>query len=329
MTDRFKGEINRRFLLLLINFLIVNMFFCSDWADASQKPVAKINDTILTEADLEEALNEIMPAGIFHGGFSSEKRASYRPQALEKMIEKELFYQEALKTGLKIDKAVIDREIDRILKKLGGEKKYKEALKSAGLTEKQHKAQIRKKYLIKRIIDNEIEKKAEVSSNEVKQYYNENRGKYIRPEARRFTHILISVKPSAPAEEKRLIKENAQKVFERIKAGEDMSEMARNYSDGLYRVKGGDLGLVHKGRLDPELENEVFKLEPGRISNIIETRHGYHIVRVEEVKAEEQLRLEDVSSKINNELAREKEKQLREAFVRKLRGQAKIEVYLK
>ena len=42
---------------------------------------------MLTEADLEAALNEIMPAGVFHGGFSSEKRATYRPQAFEKMID--------------------------------------------------------------------------------------------------------------------------------------------------------------------------------------------------------------------------------------------------
>jgi len=68
-----------------------------------QKPVAKVNGTVLTEADLEEALNEIMPAGVFHGGFSSEKRMFHMPEAIEKMIDKELFYQEAVKKGIEID----------------------------------------------------------------------------------------------------------------------------------------------------------------------------------------------------------------------------------
>ncbi|MEE9119356.1 MAG: SurA N-terminal domain-containing protein [Calditrichia bacterium] len=70
-----------------------------------QKPVAKVNGTVLTEADLEEALNEIMPAGVFHGGFSSEKRMSHRPEAIEKMIDKELFYQEAVKKGIESESA--------------------------------------------------------------------------------------------------------------------------------------------------------------------------------------------------------------------------------
>ena len=65
---------------------------------------------MLTEADLEAALNEIMPAGVFHGGFSSEKRATYRPQAFEKMIEKELFYQEAVKKGLKVEEELTEKK---------------------------------------------------------------------------------------------------------------------------------------------------------------------------------------------------------------------------
>jgi peptidyl-prolyl cis-trans isomerase C len=329
MTNRFSVKRNRWFLLLLIYFSFVYAFICSDHAGAFEKPVAKINDTVLTETDLETALNEIMPAAIFHGGFSSKKRASHRPRALEKMIEKELFYQEAIRTGLKIDPELINNEIDKISKKFGGEKEYIDALKRAGLTKKQHKAKLTKKYMINKIIEIEIKKKAIVSSGEVKVYYNENKGRYLRPEARKLTHILVSVKPNATADERRLLKEDALKVIERIKAGEDMSVIAYNYSHGPYRVKGGDLGLVHKGRLDPELEEEVFKLEPGKISNIIETRFGYHIVRVEEVKAPEQLPFEEVSSKIIKELTREKEKQLREALLKKLRDQAKIEVYLK
>ena len=106
-----------------------------------------------------------------------------------------------------------------------------------------------------------------------------------------------------------------------------MSVIAWDYSDGSYRVKGGDLGLVHKGRLDPDLEKEVFQLEPHQLSNIIETRYGYHVVRVEEIKAPEQLTLEDVSQRIQEELTEKKEKRLRESLVEKLRAQAHIEIF--
>jgi peptidyl-prolyl cis-trans isomerase C len=268
-----------------------------------------------------------MTAGRFHKGFSSEKRMSYRPQALERMIEKELFYQEAVKRKLTIDEALIEKEREKTIKRLGGKDNYTVALKRAGLSNEQYRSNLRRKHLIERIIDVEVKDKAKASDKDVKSYYEKNKKRYMRPEARKITHILIKVAPTATAEERKLKKARAQKVIDEIKAGKDMSVIAWDYSDGKYRVKGGDLGLVHRGRLDPDLEKEVFQLEPNQLSNIIETRYGYHVVRVEEIKASEQLDLKDVSKRINKELTEKKEKQLRKTLVEKLKTKAQIEIY--
>ena len=308
-------------------FFVVLMLVLSAPAMAGQKIVAKVNDTALTEAHLQDALNEIMPAGSFHGGFSSEKRMSYRPQALEKMIEKELFYQEAVKRKLTIDESLIENEREKTITRLGGKENYKVALKNAGLSDEQYQSNLKRKYLIEQIIDVEVKDKARASDKDVKTYYEKNKSKYKRPEARRITHILIKVPPTATAEEKKLKKEKAQKAIDEIKAGKDMSVIAWDYSEGPYRIKGGDLGLIHRGRLDPDLEKEVFQLEPHQLSNIIETRQGYHVVRVEEIKAPEQLGLEDVSKRIKEELTEKKETQLKETLVEKLRAQAHIEIF--
>ncbi len=316
--------------MLCLSLVVVLLTAWAKPAGAVSKPVAKVNGTVLTEADLEEALNEIMPAGVFHGGFSSKKREQYRPQAFEKMIEKELFYQEAVKKGLKADEEVIKTERDRTIKRLGGKKKFKAALKKADLTDKQYQERLKKKHLVKHLITVELEDKAQASDEEVKAYYVKNKKKFMRPEARRLTHILISVKPEATAEEWKAKKARAQEVIDKINAGQDMSAVASDYSDGPYRVKGGDLGLVHRGRLYPPLEKEVFQLEPGRLSGIIETIYGYHVARVEEVKPQEQMReqmrLEDVYPSVQKELTEKNEKQLREALTTRLRGNAQIEV---
>jgi peptidyl-prolyl cis-trans isomerase C len=296
-------------------------------ATAGAKRVAKVNGTILTEADLLAAFNEIMPAGVFHGGFSSEKRAKHRPRALELMIEKELFYQEALKKGLKIDEKMIQIERERTIRRLGGEEKFKAALKKADLTDKQYREKLRKKFLVERIIAVEIKDKAEATDEEVRTYYESNKSKFVRPEARRLTHILISFKPEASSEERMLKKQRAQEVVDQIKAGADMMVLARKYSDGPYRVKGGDLGLVHRGRLDPDLEKEAFKLKSGQLSGIIETIYGYNVVRVEEIRPPEQLEFEDVSEKIKKQLTAKKESQLRQALADRLHQTARITVY--
>jgi len=316
------GKIQRMIFLLLS---LAPSLLWSIPAGAFPKPVAKVNDTVLTEADLEQALNEIMPAGVFHGGFSSKKREEYRPQAFEKMIEKELFYQEAVKIGLKIDEEIIKAEREKTIERLGGEKKFKVALKNGGLSDEQYQQRLRKKQLVKRFITIEISEQARPTDEEIKDYYRRNEQKFMRPEARKLTHILISVQPEASAEERKLKKAQAQEVIDRINAGEEMSDVAWNHSMGPYRVKGGDMGLVHSGRLYPDLEKEVFQLEPGKLSGIIETIYGYHVVRVEEVKEAEQLDLRDVYDKIKMELTKRNEKQIREDRVASLRAQARIE----
>ena len=205
-------------------FLLLSVALALLWsipAGAFPKPVAKVNDTVLTEADLEQALNEIMPAGVFHGGFSSKKREEYRPQAFEKMIEKELFYQEAVKIGLKIDEEIIKAQREKTIKRLGGEKKFKAALKKAGLSDEQYREKLKKQHLVKRLIVVEVKDKAQASDEDVKAYYDKNKKKFMRPEARKLTHILISVKPEATAEEWKAKKARAQEVIDKINAGQD------------------------------------------------------------------------------------------------------------
>jgi parvulin-like peptidyl-prolyl isomerase len=330
MTNLFNNATPRAREIWHVIFLLLFIALVPAWdkpAGALPKPVAKVNGTVLTETDLEEALNEIMPAGVFHGGFSSKKRLQHRPQAFEKMIEKELFYQEAVKQGIKVEKKVIKAERDRTIKRLGGDQKFKAALKKAGLTDEQYQEKLKKKHLVKRLITVEVKDKAQATDEEVKVYYEKNKKKFMRPEARRITHILISVKANATLLERKAKRAKAREVIDKIEAGEDMSVVAWDYSDGPYRVKGGDMGLVHQGRLYPTLEKEVFQLEPGRLSGIIETIYGYHVVRVEEVEPQEQMSLEDVYPSVQKELTEKKEKQLQEALTARLRGNAQIEVY--
>jgi len=330
MTNLLNNSTPRAKKILHVIFLLLFTALLVAWdkaAGALSKPVAKVNGTVLTETDLEEALNEIMPFGVFHGGFSSKKRRQHRPQAFEKMIDKELFYQEAVKQGIEVDEQVIKAERDRTIKRLGGDQKFKAALKKSGLTDEQYQEKLRKKHLAKRLITVEVKDKAQATSEEVKEYYEKNKEKFMRPEARRLKHILISVKPEAKTEEWKAKKLRAQEVLDKIKAGEDMSVVAEEYSDGPYRVEGGDMGLVYRGRLRPDLENQVFQLEPGQLSGIIETIYGYHIVRIEEVRPEEQLSLQDVYPKVQKELTEKKEKQLQKALTVRLRKNAHIEVY--
>ncbi len=119
-----------------------------------------------------------------------------------------------------------------------------------------------------------------VTEDEVREYYNENIDRYKLPDRRRVTYVKIPIEPSD--EDKRAVRELATEVLERARAGEDFAELAKQYSDGPSGPNGGDLGTFSKGRMVAEFEEAAFALEPGEISDLVETRFGIHIIKVEE-----------------------------------------------
>lgn len=295
-------------------------------AQSQLEPVVKVNDTVLNQFDLDRVFNEMLPAMTFHSGITQEKREEYREEALQRLVNDELFYQEALRLNLEVEDEV-EEEIKGTITRLGGKKQYREALKKAGITDREYEKIIRKKVLVEKIREVEIEKKTNVSEKEARDYFEANKKGFKRPEAWRLRHILISVAPNASTQEWEARRMRAEEALQKIKGGEDMASMAWEYSDDPYRVKGGDLGIVHGGRLIATLESAVRELDVGELSGVVQTIYGYHIVRVEEKIEPEQLEYEEVEEKIKKKLADEKRDELEKELIERLRAEARIEVY--
>jgi parvulin-like peptidyl-prolyl isomerase len=82
-------------------------------------------------------------------------------------------------------------------------------------------------------------------------------------------------------------KENALNTLSRLKAGEDFTELAKEISEGESAALGGDLGYFKEGVMVPEFEEVAFSLKVGEFSNIVKTRYGYHLIKVEDKKGSE------------------------------------------
>ena len=96
------------------------------------------------------------------------------------------------------------------------------------------------------------------------------------------SHILITYEGALRATKKRDQKEAkkiAEKILKELRNGLEFAELARQYSDGPSGPKGGDLGRFTRGQMVPKFDEVVFSLEPGKVSGVVETQFGYHIIK--------------------------------------------------
>lgn len=178
------------------------------------------------------------------------------------------------------------------------------------------------------LIKEEVLDKISVSEEQAKNYYEKHLAQFKIPEKARVRHIMIKVDKSAPDDVKKKAREKAEEVLKKIKAGEDFAKLAMDYSDDPgSKAKGGDLGFFEKGKMFKAFDEAAFKLNPGEVSDIVETAYGFHIIKLDEKKKEEIQPYESVKDKVmtmaKDEIKAEKMKE----YLSQVMKQADIKIF--
>jgi peptidyl-prolyl cis-trans isomerase D len=147
-----------------------------------------------------------------------------------------------------------------------------------------------------------------VSDAEVTAYYQQNQKRFTDAESRRASHILIAVKKDASAADKAAAKAKAEAVLAEVrKAPADFAKIAKAHSqDPASAELGGDLDVVEKGALPKPVEDAIYNLKQGEISNVVESEFGYHILTVTALKPAEVKPLDTVKGEIVADLKKQK-----------------------
>jgi parvulin-like peptidyl-prolyl isomerase len=174
------------------------------------------------------------------------------------------------------------------------------------------------------LVETRIVPGIEISDQDVKAYYEENPGLFMRADKIHCRHILFVVDPDADDETREKARKKAELAHARALSGENFAALAVELSEGPNAATGGDLGFTARGQMVESFDDAVWALEPGEISEVVESRLGYHVIKVEEIVPGETIPLEEVRQPVTEMMRQQRIGMALAEHVAKLRDTAVI-----
>jgi peptidyl-prolyl cis-trans isomerase SurA len=259
------------------------------WAQSKgtvvEEIVARVNNQIITLSDYQKAQQELKQevAQDCQGCTPDKIQTEYsehEKNLLRDLIDQQLLVERAKDMDINVDTQVI-KQLDELRKKnnLNSIDDLEKAVESEGLSWEDYKTQVRNKLLTDEVISREVAGRINVSNEEVKQFYEEHKSDFNLPELVELAEIFLSTEGKTP-EEIAAVGKKAEDLHNRVAKGEDFAELAKRYSEGSTAQAGGGLGTFERGQLSKQLEDVVFKMDKGQITDVVQTKTGFEVLKV-------------------------------------------------
>jgi parvulin-like peptidyl-prolyl isomerase len=189
-------------------------------------------------------------------------------QAVQFLVQRAQFEQEAKALGITITDADVDKRLDELKEQFfgGDDKQYQDALKEQGLTEEQVKADVRAQVVSEKLFET-VTKDVNVTDADIQKYYDENKAQYEVQETRDVRHILVKTK------------KQADDLYAQLQDGADFGKLAKQFSDDPgSKDNGGKYEAVQKGQFVPEFDKYLFSAETNALSKPVKTSFGWHLI---------------------------------------------------
>ena len=174
----------------------------------------------------------------------------------------------------------------------------------------------------------EVASKIVISPEQTRKFYDENPEVFKVPEMVRASHILVKVDAQASAEDKAKAREKLVELQKRVQKGEDFAAIAKESSDCPSSANGGGSGLLSEGADGGTVRGCRLCSQTGvRVSDIVETQFGYHLIKVTEKKEPGVMPFDEIKEKIAQHLKQEQLAQEVGKYLEQLKAKAKIEIF--
>jgi parvulin-like peptidyl-prolyl isomerase len=307
--------------------------------------VAMVNGIPLTSEVLERELFAFRFQSKQNGKeIKAEEEYNIARELLKIVVAHELVVQKSKTLGITITDKKVDVQFKNIENQFPSHELFMTALAFQHLNISSLKIKIQRTLLEDELIRREIAPKVKVSDRAIHKYYDANKSSFTKPVMYLVSHIhTTTLNPANKPEDKisqnkaaRLTKlinadaeEKIKSILKKVQAGHNFADLAKHLSeDEATKESGGILGALHPNSTIPEISAEMIKLKEGETSGIIQSKFGYHILKLNEIIPSKLIPFSDTKTDIMNLLLKLETQKLFTTYVEDLGNQAKIEIFL-
>ncbi len=201
--------------------------------------------------------------------------------------------------GIVISEQRVDEALQGIVSRYASQEEFVSDLEKNDLNESLLRTALYRELMFDAVIARVAARSAEISDLDILLFYEAHRERFIRQETRVARHILVTVNPEFPDNTREKAEEKMSLIQKRLRANpKRFAELARQYSECPSALEGGKLGRLPNGKLYPELDEALFKLPQGGVSDIVETELGLHLIYCEKIHPVKTVPLSEARAKI-------------------------------
>lgn len=289
--------------------------------------VAVVNDDVILNSELQRRVEDVVKAaGQLRDAAPLGPADALRKDVLRQMIRDKLTAQEVARLKITVSESEVEEALASIQTANNVSRQQLEAmLREEGRTLEQFKKVIRQDMERARLIERVLKSKTLITDEQVQAAL--SREMRSPEEERRLAVIFLSA-PEAP-EARQAVRLKAHEILKRIRQGENFADLARAYSQGPEAQNGGDIGTIKAKNMAPALEQATRNLEPGQVSDVLESTNGFYVLKLLDVKRPKPGAVDErVKEKVRQELFRMEVNRKYDQWIRDLEAKSYIQIHL-
>lgn len=293
-------------------------------AEMVERIVARVNDQLIKQSEFDKRID-----GARAAPNAPTDLAVLRKDVLDDLIREKLLEERAKELAVTATDAEVEEAVERVKRQynLATDAEFDAALASSHMNRDELKRQMRQTITLQKVIGRDVTGKMDISEDMLRLEYERQKDKYYKvPPQARVYEIVIRFSASDPAARERAIA-RIEEVRTKLAGGEKFEDLAKAYSEGNAKNRGGDLGTVSQGELLPALDAAVFGEPPAELPPPVLLPASIHLFRVVDRKAAGYKPFGEVSEDLKKKLSEGLYDKRFNEFIDHLRRDAYIKIY--